>query len=170
MLFARTLPALFTRISSFPHSLIGASIKAFASFQFETSQATAIAVPPAAEISAATASAGPLLAPDPSTWLPLSAMTALAPSVAISSAVRRPTPRPLPVTIVKLPSNFPGIFFLESAAQTGSATFLSRRVYIQRWNTVKPECETVYSALIKWCSVVIKKQEWYIALMTKDAL
>ncbi|MDP6737055.1 MAG: prolyl oligopeptidase family serine peptidase, partial [Nitrospinaceae bacterium] len=27
-LFARTLPALFTRISSFPHSLIGASIMA----------------------------------------------------------------------------------------------------------------------------------------------
>src|ERR1700722_9196503 len=65
----------------------------------------ATATPPAARISATTSSAGPLDAPVPSTSMPRSFTTTLAPREARSWAWARPIPRPAPVTTATLPSN-----------------------------------------------------------------
>src|SRR5882757_8754653 len=62
----------------------------------------AIAVPPRFLISSTTSSAGAALVPEPSAATPGSLTTTLAPSVAQSSAISRPMPRPAPVTMMTL--------------------------------------------------------------------
>src|SRR5438034_6765286 len=62
----------------------------------------AIPVPPSFLISSTTSSAGAALVPDPSAATPGSLTTTLAPSVAHSSAIARPIPRPAPVTMMTL--------------------------------------------------------------------
>jgi len=74
------LPAQLTRMSSLPHVASGLSTRSCASSHDETSATAARAVPPAATISSTTASAGSPLLPLPSTPLPLSATTTVAPS------------------------------------------------------------------------------------------
>src|SRR5215469_2956763 len=65
----------------------------------------ATAVPPRFLISSTTSSAGAALLPEPSAAPPGSLTTTLAPSVAQSSAISRPMPRPAPVTMTDLPSS-----------------------------------------------------------------
>src|SRR5262249_27876129 len=70
----------------------------------------AIARPPPASISRATAVAGPSSEPTPSVVVPRSFTTTAAPSSASIEAVARPMPRPAPVTTAVRPkSGVPGV-------------------------------------------------------------
>ena len=89
--------ALFTRMSQRPNSASSCSTIAWYSARLLTSAAAAIAVPPAAVISATTLPAGSGM------WLWL--ITTLAPAAASAAAMALPIPVAAPVTSAVLPAS-----------------------------------------------------------------
>src|SRR5262245_53244120 len=100
---SRRIPALLTRISTRPNSLIAVLMMFSAAAKSATLSALATARPPLAAMAATTSSAGVVDWPVPSTAPPRSFTTTAAPSSASSSAMPRPMPRPAPVTTATLP-------------------------------------------------------------------
>ena len=89
------MPALFTRMSSFPYFCTVASTTAFQSSSLVTSRRMNSAVPLARVMSAA------IFLPSSSS---MSAITTVAPSLAKRRAVAAPMPEAAPLTIATLPS------------------------------------------------------------------
>ena len=107
LILSRRMPALFTRMSSWPKVSTAWSIRSLAPDHELTSEVfTAPSLPPVL-MSSTTSSAGCLSPPDPSNEAPTSLTMTLAPSDASSSASSRPIPRPAPVTMATLPSSIP---------------------------------------------------------------
>src|SRR5436190_508729 len=104
-LLSRRMPALFTRMSTRPHSVSTASTIARTAPKSVTDAPLAIALPPAARISSATAFAAVGVPPLPSSVPPRSLTTTAAPRAASANACWRPRPPPAPVTIATRPSN-----------------------------------------------------------------
>src|SRR5262245_43623646 len=99
------MPALLTRMSTPPKRSAASAIMSSTAPKSVTETGLAIARPPAAAISAATAAAGPASCPAPSVDVPRSFTITAAPSAASCSAVARPMPRPAPVTTAVRPCN-----------------------------------------------------------------
>src|SRR5438309_4383805 len=99
-----TMPALLIKTSTRPNRSTAASTSACAPGGVATSLVSAMAAPPAATISEATADAGSASVPSPSIEPPRSLTTTLAPRSPSSSAYARPMPRPAPVTTATRPS------------------------------------------------------------------
>src|SRR5262245_2368258 len=99
------MPALLTRMSTPPKRSAASAIMSSTAPKSVTETGLAIARPPAAAISAATAAAGPASCPAPSVDVPRSFTITAAPSAASCSAVARPMPRPAPVPTAARPSN-----------------------------------------------------------------
>src|SRR5690606_11788817 len=106
---SRTKPALLTRVSSRPKARSAVSTASAAPSAAAMSPVAVAAWPPAARISAATASAGAADRPEPSGSTPTSLTTTRAPCRANSRAWARPSPRPAPVTSTTRPSQIPPI-------------------------------------------------------------
>ncbi|MNT10522.1 hypothetical protein D3C72_1453570 [compost metagenome] len=92
-------PALLTSPSMRPRAATMAFTASRTASSWRMSKACVLALPPAASISARTASSFSGLRPTSTTW---------APSEASSCAVQRPMPEPPPVTTMHCPANRPG--------------------------------------------------------------
>ena len=100
---SRKMPALLTTMSTVPKAATASSTMLLAPSRSETDALLATAWPPAALISATTASAASDW-PSPWTEPPKSFTTTLAPRSANASAWLLPKPLPAPVTMATLPS------------------------------------------------------------------
>ena len=101
---SRRMPATATTPSIRPHRSMPAPMIRSPPARVVTLSATATASPPAALISATTASATSLFGSSPAIDTPMSATTTLAPSAAAARATARPMPPPAPVMATTLPS------------------------------------------------------------------
>jgi hypothetical protein len=102
---SRRIPAMQTTPSIDPQASTAVCTTSRPPSIVETSPATAMAVPPAASISATTFSATSLVGLEPSMATPWSATTTLAPWSAQARATARPIPPPPPVIAMFLPSS-----------------------------------------------------------------
>ena len=93
------MPALLITTSTRPNASSAVAVMAAPPSVVATELVSATASPPPSLISLATFWAGPSLAPVPSADPPRSLITNRAPRRASSSAYRRPSPPPAPVTI-----------------------------------------------------------------------
>src|SRR5450759_3866066 len=114
---SRTIPALFTKMSSWPNASTALSTMRLAASKSVTESWFGIASPPNDSISRHTCVAGSSPVPAPSRAAPTSLTTTRAPAWAMASANSRPMPRPEPVTIATRPSRRPTV--LASARNRG---------------------------------------------------
>ena len=107
LILSRRMPALLTRMSSWPKVSTACSTRALAPSHELTSEALTAASLPSALMISTTSSAGCLSPPSPWREAPTSLTMTLAPSEARRRASSRPIPRPAPVTMATLPSSIP---------------------------------------------------------------